>query len=227
MEPNYNLINYLINSNCIKNYCSYNFAERNNFKINLTDFICYTLGNSNNRKYVNCFKFLGESCNYKLKNYYIRWWNSGCFEDIDQNVIFDYVDFWVHSGMTLRKNFFNYEDRMSLFRTTFIYDELTQTFFRLSQLSSFIVIPEMIIFKNIIFSSPEKYYYIEKIKKNKKEIKKSNKNKQLEEIQKKLNKIIVNKNYKYLIKKYNNKLFEELENFINLQNGDTTTIKCR
>lgn len=215
MEPDYKLINLLLNFNSIKNHCSFNFLERHNFKICLNEFICYTIGNSNGRKYINCFKFLAQNCSYKLKNYYIKWWNTGTHEEITNNTIFDSINFWVHSGMTLRKNFFNYEDRMSLFRTTFIYDSVDNLFFRLSYINSYLFIPDQDNYKEIIYSNPNKYYRNNKIN-NKKQKNKKCKNLQLIEIQKKLNKIIDNKSYKILIKSYNNKLFEEIQNFINL-----------
>lgn len=218
MDPDNQIINKLINSNSLKNFCSFNFLERHNFKINLNDFICYTIGNSNGRKYVNCFKFLGQNCTYKLKNYYIKWWNTGTFETIDNDTIFESIEFWIHSGMTLRKNFFNYDDRMSLFRTTFIYDSLNQTFFRLSYINCYLFIPELDNFKSIIFSKPQKYYINDKNKlKNKKIISHHKpKNLQLIEIQKKLRVIISNKSYRYLLKSQHNKLFDEIQNFINL-----------
>lgn len=218
MDPQIKLIKKLMRLNSIKNQCPYDFLQRHNLRINLVDFVCYTIGNYQGEKYINCFKFLGESCCYKLRNYYIRWWNNATFESINNNTIFSSVDFWVHSGMTLRKNFFNYDDRMSLYRTTFIYDENSDSFFRLSYISSYLVIPSIDLNQTKVYKSIDKYNYIEKRKKNKRQdiLSQNIKNPQILEIQKKLSKIINNKIYKFIIKKQNTKLFEEITNFINL-----------
>lgn len=213
MNPDPCLIKKLINSNSIKNSCSYDFLYLHNFVINLNEFICYTVGNSNGQKYVNCFKFIGESTSFKLKNYYIKWWNTACFNEIDENTEFSSINFWVHSGMTLRKNFFNYDDRMSLYRTTFIFDEVSNTFFRLSFIQAFLKIPKSDNLNQFVFSTPDKYTLILKRKNNLNII---SKELMLIELQKKFKKILQNKLYVRVIKNQKTKLFEELDKFINI-----------
>lgn len=225
MQPEIEHLNYLINRPTLRNFCSYDFLERHNFQINLANYICYTIGNSNNQRYINAFQFIGECSCHKLKNYYIRWWNTAEFDEYNKYSHFDSIQFWVHSGMTLRKNFFIYDDRMSLFRTTFIFDPLSKLFFRLSYIIAYIFIPFLSSVNNFIFTTPEKHYFCRKI------TQKENKRKthikidpQINELQKKFSKIIKNKNYSRTIRKHNIKLFEELNNFIKIKDAGTSSL---
>ena len=119
--------------------------------------------------------------------------------------------------MTLRKNIFMYEDRMSLYRSTFIFDELTHKFYRLSYIFNYIKIPEIQNINEYIFTSSDKFY---KFNKKIKKVKNNHIiNNQLLDIQKKLNKIMQNKLTFYFLKKNHIRLFEEINNFIILNNG--------
>lgn len=209
MEPSVLLINLLLSKNYVKNLSTYNFLERNNYKIEINNYICYCVGIANNKKQIHCFQILGANSNNKLRNLKIKWWNISYLKPQ-----FDYVEFWVYSNLSLKKNFFLYEDRMSLFRSTFIYDEVSESFFRLSSLSSYLHFPEMFEVNDFIFISPDENYF----SKNKNICnKQEQKNPIFNEIEKKLTKLIENQIYKNYIKKNHKKLFDELNMFINLK----------
>jgi len=224
MNPSIKLINILLASQTIRNECFSAFLEHNNFIIDLRNFICYTIGNAENKRIVNCFSFIGQSNSDKMCNYLVKWWNTATFKDYSDDQKFECIEFWVHSGMALRKAFFNYEDKMSLFRSTFIYDEINKKFYRLVNLNSFIHIPIISNYNCFIFSSENRYYLNQKEEKKNKQKRKC-KNLQLIEIQKKFIKLLKNKNYSSFIRVTNIKLFNELHNFINLdKDGSTSTI---
>lgn len=212
MEPDTHCLLYLSRNSFIRNLPFEKFLEKNNNQIELQNYICYTTGIANGKKIIHAFRFLYESINSKIKSYYIQWWNTAAFPVINEQSTFQSVQFWVHSGMTLRKNFFLCEDRLSLFRSTFIYDLKSGFYHRLSTLNHFIVIPPISNFRHQIFTAPGKFYYHQRLPKV---ITAVPKNPLREEIKKQLQKIISRKNTSIYIRKSFPQLYQEIHNFIN------------
>lgn len=211
MQPDIDCIVYLTRNSFLRNYSFDRFLEKNKNEIPLQNFICYTTGIADGKRVVNAFRIMYQSSNSKIKSYYIEWWNTAAFDVYFPHTQFKSVSFWVHSGMTLRKNFFLYDDRMSLFRSTFIYDMYSGNYYRLSSLNHFIQIPEKSNFREQIFSQPGKCYYYQK---ERKASPKDHRTPIEKEIKKLLEKITHKKNLVTYIKKSSPRLFEEIQTFV-------------
>lgn len=211
MDPDLDCIVYLTKNSFLRNFSFERFLERNNNEIPLQNFICYTTGIADGKRVVNAFRFLFQSSNSKIRSYYIQWWNTAAFDIYFPHTEFTSLQFWVHSGMTLRKNFFLYNDRMSLFRSTFIFDIRSGNYYRLSALNHFLSIPEKSNFGQQIYSHPTKFYYYHKEKKS---LPKDNRPPIEKEIIKALEKMMSKKNLASYLKKSSPLLFQEIQTFI-------------
>jgi hypothetical protein len=211
MEPEIECIHYLINHTFIRNLPYERFLEKHNLVLNLENFICYTTGSAAGKRIVHAFRFLSQSSNSKIKSYRIQWWNTASFETIDHHSVLQSICFWVHSGMTLRKNFFLFDDRLSLFRSTFIYDRINGFYHRLSALNSFTLIPEISNCNQQIFTAPGKYYFHQRVPRL---ISTSSVNPLQEEIRKQLSKLTCRKNVSIYLRKSFPQLYHEIHNFI-------------
>lgn len=216
MVPDIFCIQYLQENTFVRNIQFDRLLDRHNNKIPLQNYICYTVGIVGTKRIVHAFQFLFQSSNTKITSYYIRWWNTAAHETITFQTEFQQVNFWVHSGMTLRKNFFLYEDRMSLFRSTFIYDPSYGYYFRLINLVDYIEIPIKSNFQQQIFTAPTKFTYNFKHKINKVNLDRENQRKHISKI---LNKILLSRNLKSYVEKVSPSLFREINLF--LLNGNT------
>jgi len=183
--------------------------------------IWYCVGIINHKRYVHCIRFLNRTPKPGITSYFIQWFNTAPFSHLHLDEIPDYFEstcFWVHSGVALRKNFFLFEDRMSLLRSTFYYDIKKQTFYRMAFLLPYLEIPEEIPTNKIIFTSSLKsYIYVKRVKKtsyNAKERQKS-------EFCKSLRKFFHSHNCQGYIEKSYPKLFQEVVKII-FQDGDST-----
>lgn len=211
MEPDIDCLNYLTQNSFLRNFSFDRFLERYQNQIPLQSFVCYTTGIADGKRIVNAFRILFQCSNSKIKSYYIQWWNTAAFETYTLNSFFKYICFWVHSGMTLRKNFFLYDDRMSLFRSTFIQDARTGYYYRLSALNHFLDIPEKTNFRQQIFSQPAKFYYFQKLRK----VEMTDARLPVEkEIKKMLEKILQKKMLVAYLKKSSPELFDQIQNFV-------------
>lgn len=211
MEPDIECLNFLTHNSFVRNFSFDRILERNQNTVPLQNYICYTVGLVGSKRIVHAFRFLYQSPHSKIKSYYIQWWNTATFEHFDDNSVFESVSFWIHSGMTLRKNFFLYDDRMSLFRSTFIFDPYSNHYYRLSAMVNFMNIPEKSNFQKQIFTSPGKFYYYHKKLKT---IVRDQRNPFKTEISKLFQKILVKKNLVSYIQASAPRLFEEVQNFI-------------
>lgn len=211
MEPEIECILYLINHTYIRNLPYEKFLEKKNHVLQLQNYICYTTGIAGGKRIVHAFRFIHESSNSKIKSYHIQWWDTAAHEHIHTHSQFQSICFWVHSGMSLRKNFFLYEDRLSLFRSTFIHDPVSGFYHRLSALSSFINIPEISNCNQQIFSSPGKYYFHQKIPRP---ILGPTIDPILREIQRHLSKLLSRKNINIYLRKSFPQLYQEIHNFV-------------
>ena len=217
MVPDPLCIQFLQANAFIRNIPFDRLLDRYRNVIPLDTFVCYTVGIVDSKRIVNAFQFLYESSNTKIKSYYIRWWNTATFLNVDFKSEFDSIEFWVHSGMTLRKNFFLYDDRMSLFRSTFIYDHHSNYYYRLINLVDYIQIPSKSNFQQQIYISPQKYNY--NFKHNKVKNKKCGESEK-KQISKCLTKIVNARNLKSYLEKVSPSLLQEIDLF--LQHGNSS-----
>lgn len=155
VSPEFEKIHFLKNNHFIRNPSIDEFVKRLDFKINLTNYICYNVGYIDNVKLIQSFQIIGV-CTTGIQYYKIRWWNTAFSLSDDEIKLQSTADFWVHSGVALRKNFFLFEDRFSLFRSSFLYDPLCGSFFRLFTLQDFLHIDELVPSQKI-YHSPSKY----------------------------------------------------------------------
>lgn len=211
MEPDLDCILYLTRNSFLRNFSFERFLERHHNEIPLQNFICYTTGIADGKRVVNAFRILFQSTTSKIRSYFIEWWNTAAYDVYFPHMKFTSIQFWVHSGMTLRKNFFLYDDRMSLFRSTFIHDVRSGNYYRLSSLNHFLQIPEKSNFREQIFSQPGKFYYFQKIRKT---ALKESRLPVEKEIKRLLEKITHKKNLAMYLKKSSPRLFEEIHSFI-------------
>lgn len=216
MVPDYFCIQFLQQNSFIRNISIDRLLDKHNNVIPLHNYICYTVGIVDSKRVVNAFQFLFESSNTKIKSYYIRWWNTAAFETISFRTEYESIDFWVHSGMTLRKNFFLYEDRMSLLRSTFIYDPSSSYYFRLINLIDYILIPPKSNYQQQIYTSPSKFSYNYKHNSTKSKENTSIEEKQIAKI---LKKLIQSRNLKMHLEKVSPSLFHEINRYINHGNS--------
>lgn len=219
MLPDPFCILYLQQNAFIRNISFEALLDRHNNQIPLETYMCYTVGLVDSKRVVNAFQFLYQSTNTKIKSYYIRWWNTAAHPAIHFQTEFESIEFWVHSGMTLRKNFFLYDDRMSLFRSTFIYDPSVSYYFRLININDYISIPLKSNYQQQIFTSPTKFNYNFKHSQTQIKIAHEIERKQIVKI---LGKIVGTRNLKRHIEKVSPSLFSEINSFI--QNGNSSSL---
>jgi len=155
IAPNYEQIEYLRNNHFIRNLRIDTICEKYDFQIPINEFVCYNVGLINGKKYVQSFQIIARFVT-GINSFLIKWWNTA-FCDNDFCYENTYCQFWVHSGISLRKNFFLFEDRFSLFRSSFLYDQRQRVFYRLFTLEKFFKCPEIIPLSKI-YSSPCKYF---------------------------------------------------------------------
>lgn len=215
MEVDVDCIEYLTQHSFIRNVCFENFVERSNFQIKLSHQICYCVGIINNQRIVHTIRIIGQSPPPGVTSYFVEWFNSATYtlnELIDKEVQFDSVNFWVHSGVALRKNFFLFDDRMSLMKSTFIFDRQSHCYYRLACLLPFLQFEYMPSDKYPIYSSPVKIYFtVKRVKKATKSIP----NKKRINLQKALRKVVKIHNSFHYLEKEHKRLFEEINNIIN------------
>lgn len=214
MQPDVECLKFLQSTNIMRNYDCQHFLQANNNEINIEKYMCYAIGNIEGKRIVHSFRILARSSGTKNKCYKIEWFNTAMSPTWHFNQYFDSVSFWVHSALVLRKVFFLYEDRMSLYRSTFIYDENSGTFFRLCSILQYLIIPSLCIYNCQIYTSPNEYFYCHiRAKENNKTIKKTP---QLLELQKQLKRIISKNQNNYYLKTHHQQLSIEIDKFIKL-----------
>lgn len=138
----------LTNQAYIKNVSTEALLRDFHYRIPLEKFICYCVGNVNGRKNVQCLRILKKTPSEKITTMFIEW-----ISPTDRSKT---VQFWVGSGVSLKKFFFLNEDQLNFFRSTFIYYPELCTFFRLASIQNFLDIFEVNPMGEYIFSSPLK-----------------------------------------------------------------------
>lgn len=219
MNPDPLCIQFLQANSFIRNIPFERLLDRHQNVIPLNMYMCYSVGIVDSKRIVNAFQFLYESSNTKIKSYYVKWWNTAAHPNITFQSEFESIEFWVHSGMTLRKNFFLYEDRLSLLRSTFIYDPYSSYYFRLINLIDYLQIPMRSNFQKQIYISPTKFNY-----NFKHSVTKNKKFGQTEEKQlvKSFHKITSSRKLKSYLEKVSPSLLQEIQQF--LKHGNTCRI---
>lgn len=207
MNPNKNHIDLLLKQHFIRNNGNEFILRRYNFCIPLHEIICYNVGFLNGKKHIQTFCIL-EGYTTGISSFKIRWWNT-IFSD-EETPITDFVEFWVHSGISLRKNFFLFEDRFSLFRSSFFFCEQENVFVRLSSIEKYLFFPEIIPYQKI-FSSPTKIFYSHNLTFRKK----TKRNKQKSPLKGYLKKILVDCNYQNTLEKKFPSFLVELHKILN------------
>jgi hypothetical protein len=210
MNPDNERIQYLVNTSFLRNFPIDDFLKNNHYEIDLTLFICYCVGIINGKRYVHPIQMLSKTPSPGITSYEIKWWNaaSTCRDTTLPNENeYDSFSFWSHSGVALRKHFFLFEDRMSLIRSTFIYDSITDRYYRLCSLLHYLYIPIVSPTGKSIFTSLTKNYSYQKVAKSKSN---ETNRKQKEDVRKYLKKFVKQFNhYNFLDKEYP-RLFEEI-----------------
>lgn len=209
ISPDNERIQYLAKTNFIRNPSTDELLRCNDFEIDLTSYICYCVGIIEEKRYVHCIQILSKTPSPGITSYQIKWWNTACYclNDNNDEVQYEATSFWVHSGVALRKHFFLFQDRMSLIRSTFIYDSNTEQYYRICSLTPYLYIPIISPNGMPIYTSPKKTYcYHKVIKKGECEVR----NKQRYNTKKYLKKFVKQFNHFSFLEEEYPRLFEEI-----------------
>ena len=109
MQPIRECITFLATHQFIRNFSVESMIENNNDHFLKNNLIWYCVGTIENKRYVHCIQFLKKTPRPGITSYLIRWYNTAPFSNLPLDSIpqrFDYTEFWFHSGVALRKNFF-------------------------------------------------------------------------------------------------------------------------
>ena len=164
MNPQYECIHFLTNTQFIRNVSIDQLLKNNNSSIDLSKYICYSVGIVDNHRIVNCITFLKQTPPNGVLSFEIKWYMPKNFHeyDHDENMEYDSVIFWVHSGVALRKKFFYSEDRMSFLRSTFLHDPETNSMYRLSCIWSWVSLYQVKPLGSLIYNQPGQFYVYRK-----------------------------------------------------------------
>ena len=208
--PCNNRIQYLTKTNFIRNYPIDDLLRNNHYEIKLTDFICYCVGIMGGKRFVHAIKILSKTPSPGITSYEVSWWDTASYclnDELPDEVSYESVCFWVHSGVSLRKHFFLFDDRMSLIRSSFIYDEVTDHYYRLCSLLPYVYIPIVTPTGKTIYTAPSKTYLYQKvIKKGSNELQK----RRNDDVKKYLKKFVKQFNHFDFLEKDYPRLFEEV-----------------
>lgn len=219
--PNIECIHFLRTNVFIRNPSIDSFCARYNYQIPISNFICYNVGFINGEKHVQSFRILS-NLSTGINSFYIQWWNT-VFVFQEEDIPNESVQFWVHSGISLRKNFFLFEDRFSLFRSSFIFDEKNKIFFRLFLIEKFFHYEKNNI-PTLIYTTPSKWFLFRPRKSN--GIRKRNNHKQKELI-KYLKLILRECNFQNCLETLHPSLFKEIKKILKENGNSTITDICR
>lgn len=209
-------VEYLTNHSFIRNYSIESFVKENNFSIVLSNYIVFSVGLISQKRIVHAIKFLAQCQSPGVTSYYIEWFNNACFSNDELfhslNQL-ESVKFWVHSGVALRKNFFLFEDRMSLFKSTFLFDTKKRCYYRLIHLQPYFHLDSIASICSPMYSAADKILHSGQ---RKKKSQRPTKNFRLSILQKNLRKVIKHCNTFNYLEESHPRLFEEVTKIINL-----------
>lgn len=204
---------FLLNTYSIRNHSPAPLCKRFHYKIPISTFYCYSVGIINGIKRIQIFKIINQLVT-GIKTYKIQWWNTAFTEysyiNLNES---EAVCFWVHSGGSLKKNFFLFEDKLNIFKSTYIFDRENSQFFRLMSLQNYFYFEEKIEKINeYIYTSPHKVHKQKKITEKRL---KNNKNKEIHQIKKISSKLLNDYNMRNCLINQFPVLFKELDRIYN------------
>lgn len=147
--PEQECIDYLTNNSYIKNFSPHNLLEDHQYKLPLSLFICYCVGIINQQRVVQCIRILKKSPSDKITTMKVEWYNL-------EGGRWSKIQFWVNSGVCLKKQFFLFQDKLNFFRSTYVYYPEMQTYYRLSCFFDYLGIEEVNPLGEQIYNSPNK-----------------------------------------------------------------------
>lgn len=218
MKPNIKHIKFLIKNNFIRNQEIDLFLEDNNNSLEIKNFICYTKGIIDDLTVIQSYR-INKTYTTGIQSFEITWWDTFNVDTQEEIDSIEPITFWVHSGMSLRKNFFLYTDRFNLFKSSFIFDIITDVSYRLFEIKDYLVFNEVIPIDLKIFNKPNKFFKFKKINK-KRNINK--KRKSTSKLHKLLTTIKRKCNFQNCLIRHYPKFYIELEKI--LADGNSTTI---
>lgn len=206
MNPSVYVIDYLTQTQFIRNIPLDDLLSRmKNNMIPLAEYLCYSVVIVDGHRLVNILRFLKQTPPNGVLSFYIQWYMvknylSDEYLQDAQNIEFEDISFWVHSGVALRKKFFYAEDRMSFLRSTFMYDHESDSLYRLSCIWPWVSLQIEIPFGCAIFNQPGiSYRYTKKTNK----INPHKNDRKENELKKHCKRLLKSHNYySYLEKKY-------------------------
>lgn len=210
--PNTNCILFLEKNAFVRNISIEKFRMENN-SIDITKYFIYCVGIIDGIRIVHPIQILAKTPHDGVISYKIRWWNNAT-----HILPVKYMEFWIYSGVTLRKNFFLYQDKMSFLKSSFIYDFESKIYYRLQNLLNYLIIPEINPYAIPIYSLPTSSYKYYKFKKHKQK----KLNKRYLELQTSCKKFLKKQNEFDYLKINFSLLYEELSKIISNKNGYTT-----
>lgn len=157
LAPDSDCVDYLTNHSYIKNHPPETLLKEFNYKIPLDRFVCYCVGIIGDERKVQCIRILQKRPSDKITTMLIEWYNPQ-----NQGEGGDKIQFWVNSGICLKRHFFLFEDKLSFFRSTFIYFPEIEQYYRLQSIFNFIEIPQVNPVNMKIYVTPLKKYCYKK-----------------------------------------------------------------
>lgn len=133
--PEKECVDYLINHSYIKNSPPENFLREYMYQIPIQNFICYCVGIFENERKIQCIRILGKTPSDKISTIHVEWYNPENYSESTQ--------FWVNSGVSLKRHFFLYQDQLNFFRSTFIFFPELMQYYRISSILNYIHLPEI------------------------------------------------------------------------------------
>jgi hypothetical protein len=151
VEPDDECIEFLTTHSYLKNFPPHNLLEDHKYKLPLSHFICYCVGIIDQRRVVQCIRILQKIPSDKITTMKVEWYgrknNDGTWEK---------TQFWVNSGVCLKKQFFLFQDKLNFFRSTYIYYPEMQKYYRLSSFFYYMDVKECNPLGEQIYNSPMK-----------------------------------------------------------------------
>jgi len=154
-QPDEACITFLTKHHYLKNPSPAEFIKKYNYRIPLDEFICYCVGLIDYKRSVQCIRILKKIPTEKITTMFIEWFNPSSPHTQS-------IQFWVNSGVCLKRLFFINEDQLNFFRSSFIYDPSSEQYFRLSNLMNFIKLNEINPQGEKIYSSPKRNHLYKK-----------------------------------------------------------------
>ena len=161
LEPDSDCVDYLTNHHYIKNHPPETLLKEFNYKIPLDRFICYCVGIIGEERKVQCIRILQKRPSDKLTTMNIEWYDpQGKRDEVTKQ--HHKIQFWINSGICLKRHFFLFEDKLNFFRSTFIHFPEIEQYYRLSSIFNFIDIPQVNPVHMKIYVTPLKKYCYKK-----------------------------------------------------------------